>query len=159
MGVESEGTRQLFEVLAPVGLALRDGLLVLVDEMSVSLHPLLTQRLIEAFHDPKVNTKGAQLVLTTQDVSLLRGDLFRRDQVWFTEKSSAGETNLFSLHAFQPRNGASLEKNYLAGRYGGIPFLGTLNFGSADGEKEGQEGRKAKPRSRKINKGVAETES
>lgn len=158
-GVESEGTRRLFEMLAPVSLALRDGLLVLIDEMSSSMHPMLTHRLIEAFHDPKINTKGAQLVLTTQDASLLRDDLFRRDQVWFTEKSPAGETDLYSLHKFQPRNDASLEKNYLAGRYGGIPFLGSLNFGSADGEKEGQAGRKAKPRSRQINKGVAETGS
>ena len=156
---ESEGTHRLFGLLGPLRIALRDGLLLLVDEMIASMHPLLTSRFIEAFHDPKVNTKGAQLVLTTHDVSLLRGDLFRRDQVWFTEKSPAGETDLYSLHKFQPRPDASLEKNYLAGRYGGIPFLGTLNFGSADGEKEGQEGRKAKarPRLRKTNTGSAET--
>ena len=76
--VESEGTRRLFDLLAPLGLALREGNLALVDEMSASMHPMLTQRLIQAFHDPKVNTKGAQLVLTTHDVSLLRDDLFRR---------------------------------------------------------------------------------
>jgi hypothetical protein len=135
---ESAGTLRLFELLGPLAKALEQGRVVFVDEISASMHPLLTQRLIEAFNDPRINSKGAQLVLATHDVSLLRGDLFRRDQVWFTEKNPQGETDLYSLHDFQPRADASLEKNYLAGRYGAIPYLGTFDFGTTDGPSQAE---------------------
>lgn len=155
---ESSGTERLFELLGPLWGALHRGQVVFVDEMSASMHPLLTQRLIETFNDPRINIKGAQLILTTHDVSLLRGDLFRRDQVWFTEKNEKGETDLYSLHDFQPRNDTSLAKNYLAGRYGAIPFIGTLDFGMTDGpQQEDQQGtRERHQRQGEIHGSVAE---
>ena len=153
---ESEGTRRLFELLAPLEVALQQGLVVLVDEMSASLHPMLTQSLIEAFHNPKRNANGAQLVLTTHDISLLREDLFRRDQIWFTKKSTAGETELYSLHDFRPRNDVTIQKKYLSGRYGGLPLLGVFDFGRVDGAKEKrQEGQKRQ--GRKSGKGAPAT--
>lgn len=132
---QSTGTEHLFDLLAPMWLALRNGTVLFLDEMSASMHPLLTQRLVECFQDPHSNPKGAQLVLTTHDVSLLRSDLFRRDEIWFTEKDERGETDLYSLQDFQPRGDAALAKNYLAGRYGAVPFLGTFDFGADDGAK------------------------
>lgn len=135
---ESEGTRNLFELLAPLDFALREGRLLLADEAIASLHPLLTHRIVECFHDPAVNTKGAQLILVTHDVSLLRNDLFRRDQVWFTEKNPEGETRLYSLHEFKPGAESSIAKNYLAGRYGAIPVLDPIDLGTNHAATQGE---------------------
>jgi hypothetical protein len=75
------------------------------------------------YQDPKINKKGAQLILTTHATSILNSEIFRRDQIWFTEKKSDGSTDLFSLSDFDVRRDANFEKGYLVGRYGAIPFL------------------------------------
>jgi hypothetical protein len=126
---ESAGTQRLFCLLAPWYDVLRHGGVALVDELGASLHPLMTRRLIGLFHDPEQNKLGAQLIFTTHDTSLLSSAMFRRDQVWFTEKkNSEGATDLYSLHDFHPRNEEALEKGYLKGKYGAIPFFGGLDF-------------------------------
>jgi uncharacterized protein len=85
--------------------------------------------MIGAFHDPGLNPKGAQLVFATHDASLLSGSLFRRDQVWFTEKDSGGATDLYSLQDIKGiRDDEPFEKGYLRGRYGAIPFFGQFDF-------------------------------
>ena len=76
------------------------------------------------FHDPEINTAGAQLIFTTHDTSLLNApDLLRRDQVWFVEKDRNQASSLVSLSEFSPRKNEALESGYLIGRYGGIPFI------------------------------------
>jgi uncharacterized protein len=126
---ESDGTRRLFAMLAPLYELLRDGGLAAVDELSASLHPSLVRELVRVFHDPQLNPKGSQLVFATHDTSLLSRKLFRRDQIWFTEKNHGGATDLYSLHdvkgvlADEP-----FEKGYTRGRYGAIPFFGQLDF-------------------------------
>jgi AAA15 family ATPase/GTPase len=105
---------------------LQRGRVLVVDELDRSLHPLLVQKILELFNNPKVNTKGAQLIFSTHDVSLLDGNKLRRDQIWFTEKDKDQVSHLFPLLDFSPRKGEALEKGYLGGRYGGIPILGTM---------------------------------
>ena len=95
---ESQGTRRLFWLLAPFYEVLEAGEVVLLDEFGTSLHPTLAREIIRVFHSEELNPKGAQLILATHDSSLLSGKLFRRDQVWFTEKSPEGATDLYSLH-------------------------------------------------------------
>ena len=75
--------------------------------------------------------KKAQLIFASHDTNLLRKDLFRRDQIWFTEKNKIGATDLYSLVEYKinqatVRNDASFEKDYLLGKYGAIPFLGDI---------------------------------
>jgi uncharacterized protein len=125
---ESDGTQRLFELLGPWHDVLGKGHVLLVDELDSSMHPLMTRKLVESFHDSEVNRHGAQLVFTTHDTSLLTPALFRRDQVWFTERDKAGATKLYSLQDYHPRQDEALEKGYLAGRYGAVPFLGELQF-------------------------------
>ena len=126
---ESAGTRKFFALIGPWLEALRSGYTVFIDEIGANMHPLLVRQLIRMFHDPEVNSKGAQLVLTTHDTTLLDMSLFRRDQIWFTEKDEVGGTVLFPLTDFKPRDNEALQKGYLAGRYGGIPFFeGELTF-------------------------------
>ena len=97
------------------------------DEFDARLHPLITRQLIKLFNSKEVNTKGAQLIFVTHDTNLLDKTLFRRDQIWFTEKDRQDSSHLTSLAEFRVRNDAAYEKNYLQGRYGAIPFLSELD--------------------------------
>ena len=121
---ESNGTRNLLFLAGPVLNILNKGLTLIIDELDTSLHTLLVRELICLFHRPEINTKGAQLVFTTHDTSLLDApDLFRRDQVWFVEKNQDQASSLINLSEFSPRKNEALERGYLIGRYGGIPFF------------------------------------
>ncbi len=126
---ESDGTRRLFGLSAPIFDALSNGKVLFVDEIDRSLHPLLTRRLIQLFQNTLTNPKGAQLVFNTHDTSLLGSGMLRRDQVWFLEKDQTGVSHLYSLLDYSPRKDESLEKGYLQGRYGAIPFLGEFLLG------------------------------
>ncbi|NTF65756.1 AAA family ATPase [Rhizobium rhizogenes] len=123
---ESAGTQILFNLAGPILDILQRGRLLIVDELDRSLHPLLVQKILDMFNNPEINTKGAQLIFSTHDVSLLEGKKLRRDQIWFAEKDNEQVSHLFPLLDFSPRKGEALEKGYLGGRYGGIPILGTV---------------------------------
>lgn len=127
---ESAGTLALLDLAPRIIDALRGGGLLCVDELEASLHPALALRVVRMFNDAKQNPNGAQLVLTTHDTNLLGSIVgepaLRRDQVWFTEKDDGGATHLYALTDFHPRKDENLERGYLQGRYGAIPFLGDL---------------------------------
>lgn len=121
---ESSGTRNLLFLAGPVLDILQKGLTLVIDELDTSLHTLLVRELVRLFHRPEVNTGGAQLIFTTHDTSLLDApDLFRRDQIWFVEKDREQASTLVALSEFSPRKNEALERGYLMGRYGGVPFL------------------------------------
>jgi predicted ATPase len=124
---ESAGTRTWYKLIAPVLFALRKGLVLLVDEIDASLHPRLSARLLELFQDPVTNPRGAQLIFTTHDTSLL--NYLNRDEVWLTEKGENGATSLIALAEFggeKVRRSLNLEKAYLQGRFGAVPELDQL---------------------------------
>jgi hypothetical protein len=125
LGDESEGTQRVFALAGPFLDALDFGWVVTVDELDCSMHPLLTWNLVQLFQS-SANKKGAQLIFTTHDTSLMDPELLRRDQIWITEKNAAGATELRSLYDFKEksRSTEAFEKRYLAGRYGGIPSFG-----------------------------------
>jgi uncharacterized protein len=120
---ESLGTQRLYQMAAPVLDVLATGRVLVVDELDGSLHTLLVRRLVAMFQNPVLNAKGAQLIFSTHDTSLLDQALFRRDQVWFTEKNTAQATTLYPLTDFSPRKTEALERGYLVGRYGAVPFF------------------------------------
>lgn len=121
---ESNGTRNLLFLAGPVLDILSKGLTLVIDELDTSLHTLLVRELVRLFHRPEINASGAQLIFTTHDTSLLDApDLFRRDQVWLVEKDREQASALVSLSEFSPRKNEALERGYLMGRYGGVPFL------------------------------------
>lgn len=119
---ESDGTRKLFEFSALWLLALETGATLLVDEIDRSLHSLLARMLVKLFRSHN-NPHNAQLIFTTHDTTLLDTDLLRRDQIWFVEKNKQGATQLYSLLEFSPRKNEAVERGYLVGRYGAIPFV------------------------------------
>ena len=104
--------------------------MLLVDELEASLHPLLGSAIVRMFNSPKTNPANAQLLFTTHDTNLLGTTLgeppLHRNQVWFTEKDREGATALYPLTDYKPRNVENLERGYLQGRYGAIPFLGDI---------------------------------
>ena len=124
LGDESMGTRNLLFLTGPVLEILDKGMVLVVDELGSSLHPLLVRRLVELFQNSRFNKKGAQLIFTSHDTSLLDQDLFRRDQIWFVEKDRDQASKLYLLSDFSPRKNEALERGYLMGRYGALPFLG-----------------------------------
>jgi AAA15 family ATPase/GTPase len=126
---ESGGTIQYFALLAPLMSCLAHGNVLAVDELDESLHPLLVRKIIGLFHDAERNPKGAQLLFNTHDTTLLDPELFRRDQIWFVEKEPPGKSRFYSLLDFSPRRHEALQKGYLQGRYGAIPFLGDFKLG------------------------------
>ncbi len=120
---ESDGSRRLLHLL-PAFHSLKDEPQVFViDELERSMHPLLARKLIEYFLKESSSTAN-QLLFTTHESTLLDLDLFRRDGIWFTERDSAGATHLYSLVDFNVRKDLRIEKGYLQGRFGAIPFLG-----------------------------------
>ena len=119
---ESAGTQTWFRLIGPAFAALRFGRVLLLDEIDASLHPRLSARLIEIFQDPRTNTRGAQLVFTSHDTSLLNS--LNRDEVWLTEKAPDATTRLVGLAEFggkRVRRSLNLEKAYLQGRFGALP--------------------------------------
>ena len=121
---ESEGTQKFFALAGPWLDVLNSGNVVVVDELNNSLHPALVAFLVDQFHDPEVNIKGAQLIFTTHDATILNQERFRRDQIWFCERNSYQETQLYPLTDFKPRKDLeNLERSYLSGRYGALPYF------------------------------------
>ena len=124
MAEESDGTNSYFKLIGVVKKVLDEGTLLVADEMDAHLHPLLTKHLVSLFNSVEFNPNGAQLIFTSHNTNLLDLDVLRRDQIWFTEKDEqTAATDLFSLYDFSIRKDAKVEKSYLIGRYGAIPFI------------------------------------
>lgn len=124
MTEESDGTNSYFKLVGIVKNVLDKGGLLVADEMDAHLHPLLMKHLVMLFNSETYNPNGAQLIFTSHNTNLLDLDVFRRDQIWFTEKEEkCVATDLFSLYDFSVRKDAKVEKGYLIGRYGAIPFI------------------------------------
>jgi len=124
MAEESDGTNSYFKLIGVVKKVLDEGTLLIVDELDAHLHPLLTKHLVSLFNSVEFNPNGGQLIFTSHNTNLLDLDVLRRDQIWFTEKDEqTAATDLFSLYDFSIRKDAKVEKGYLIGRYGAIPFI------------------------------------
>jgi AAA15 family ATPase/GTPase len=123
---ESDGTQKYFNLLEPVIESLRNGTILVIDEFEAKLHPLLVNSLMMLMNSKIANKNGAQLITTTHQTQMLRQDLLRRDQIYFVEKNQQEASELYSLSKFKPRNDMSIEKHYLAGRFGAVPAIGNL---------------------------------
>lgn len=123
---ESEGTIKYFSLSHPIIDALDNGKRIIVDELDSKLHPLLVCKIIALFNSAKTNPKGAQLLFTAHDTFLLSAGLFRRDQVWFTQKDGFGATSAYSLAEYKVRSTSPFEKDYLSGKYGATPIIGDM---------------------------------
>ena len=122
------------------GTALDKGTALIVDELDASLHPRLTTRLVRLFQSRRTNPRGAQLVFSSHDATLLGTaigeDVLQRDQVWFVDKNSEGASSVYPLTDFHSEPGEDFERRYLGGGYGAVPITSELAFRKALREKE-----------------------
>jgi len=138
---ESDGTQRFFRLAGPWLDVLQEGRILCVDELNAHLHPLLVQYLVEMFHNQEKNPNNAQLIFTTHETSILNQELFRRDQIWFTEKDKYNATTLYPLTDFRPRKGVeNLERGYLQGRYGALPYFHEITSLMEDVKAENEHG-------------------
>lgn len=128
---ESTGTQKFFGLAGPILDILKNGYVLVVDELDSSMHTHMMCFLIRQFYSQN-NSKGAQLIFSTHDTALLANDLglFRRDQIWFVEKDRAQATILRPLSDFKPRKAEAFDRGYLGGRYGALPFMTDFNLGN-----------------------------
>lgn len=117
---ESEGTIKSIMLFIYAQMAIVHNRSIFVDELNVKLHPLLLKFIVDLFYN---KDSAAQLIYTTHDTTLMDKRFFRRDQIWFVQKDAFGYSELTALSDFRVRSDASFEKDYLAGVYGGIPFI------------------------------------
>lgn len=128
---ESDGTAKFISLLPKLLPVLANGGVFIVDELENNLHPLLTRYIIEIFHNKDINSRGAQLLLTTHDTSLLSSNLFRLDQLWVVSKDKYGVSDLYSLSDFEEVENIKMDElshYYLNGKFGGIPLLQKNKF-------------------------------
>lgn len=132
---ESDGTRKLIAALPVLLMALREGRLVIIDELDAKLHPKLLRYVIAMFKNPKINQNGAQLIFTSHDVTTMRNTVFRRDEIWFAAENDNHESEIYSLYEIRREdnervnNTAAYDKQYLEGRYGADPYLRNMLTG------------------------------
>ena len=133
---ESDGTRKLIAALPVILLALREGRLVIIDELDAKLHPKLLRYVILLFKNKEINRYGAQLLFTSHDMSTMKNTVFRRDEIWFAADNEAHESDVYSLHEMRNEDGsrikntATYDKQYLEGRYGADPYLQNMLGGA-----------------------------
>ena len=126
---ESAGTRKLFGSLPILMIALQTGRLAIIDELDAKLHPKLLRYIISLFTDPKINKFGALLLFTSNDMSTMSNEVFRRDEIWFAALDDEHSSELYSLYEIRKEDGkrvnatASYNKQYLEGRYGADPYF------------------------------------
>ena len=121
---ESMGTQIIFCFIPFIMDALNNKRVVVVDELDKSLHPYLVEMIVHMFNDPDINKNGAQLIFNTHDTNLLKLNILRRDQIWFTEKDdNNGISDLYPLSDFSVRKTENVERGYMLGRYGAVPFI------------------------------------
>jgi hypothetical protein len=135
---ESDGTQRLFGLAGVIFGALDQGGVIFIDELDVRLHPLMTVEIIKLFHSGDTNPNNAQLIFTTHDSNLLDEHVFRADQIWFLEKDKFGASRMYSLVEYKMDKCEFTERDYLRGKYGGIPHIieRKLKRVEVDGEKE-----------------------
>ncbi len=122
----SQGTKKMFNYAGVFAKLIKSGGTIIIDEFDTRFHTLLTRAIVKLFNSEK--NKAAQLCFVTHDTNLLDNDLLRRDQIYFVEKNQRGETSIYSLNEIKGvRNDSSLEKDYIKGKYGAVPFIKNLN--------------------------------
>jgi len=124
--MESSGTIRYFSFIQYILNMIDKGGVFIVDEMSARLHPILTKFIVDLYQSER--NKKAQLIFTTHDISLMKRDQFRRDEIAFVDKNKKGESFIFTLADIRPRSDASFSKDYLFGKYGAIPVIDEKSF-------------------------------
>ena len=122
---ESDGTRRLMALAPAIEKILKNGGVLIVDELERELHLLLMEYVINRYQRSATNPHQAQLIFTTHETTLLNQGTLRRDQIYFVDKDkTSGASELYALSDFNIRNDMmNIQKAYLLGRFGAVPSV------------------------------------
>jgi AAA15 family ATPase/GTPase len=129
---ESDGTKKIFIMLNHILVCLKNGKLVLIDEIDAQVHPQLLRYIILLFKNPEINKNGAQLIFTSHDMTTMTSALLRRDEIWFAARDEEEASELYSLSQIRDKNDEMVKntveynREYLAGRYKADPYLSNM---------------------------------
>lgn len=121
---DSQGTKKIIALASYLVEALEKKQILILDELDSGLQFKLTRAIISMFNS-FLNT-SAQLICSTHDVSLLDiKTLFRKDQIWFTDKDEK-QAYLYSLSNFTSENSgirsdSDIVDKYSRGVFGALP--------------------------------------
>lgn len=124
ISIESDGTRRLIEYMPLFFAITHSDAVYVLDEIERSVHPIMIKSIIHKIS--AMENAAGQIIFTTHESGLLDQDIFRPDEIWFAQKDSEQATKLYPLSDYNIHRTANIENGYLAGRYGGIPFLSNL---------------------------------
>lgn len=128
---ESEGTHQLFCLAGPLFNTIKKNRIIIVDEFSTKLHPKLARAIIDFFHNIGKGTdfsnSESQMIIATHNTDIMTNLFFRRDQIYFVDKNNKESSTLYSLSDFKLRKDSSFNKDYIAGKYGAVPSIGSFD--------------------------------
>jgi AAA15 family ATPase/GTPase len=122
---ESSGTVKLLDLALGLYLYSKNGKCFVIDELDSSLHTCLVKNILNELLS---TDNSSQIITTLHDVHLFTQEIWRVDEIWFTEKKYDNSTQLYSLADFSPRFDKTIGKDYLLGKYGAIPMLDGKNF-------------------------------
>jgi AAA15 family ATPase/GTPase len=132
---ESQGTQRYYGFAGLLSSLINRSIAIPIDEIESSLHPDLFNHFLLSF---LVNSKNSQIIATTHNREILNNkDIFRDDVIWFTDKSAASATELYSLSDFDSsviRDTSNVYNAYKTGKLGGIPHLGDYYIDNNNGQ-------------------------
>lgn len=131
----SDGTKKFFNVLGLIVKALFEDRLIIIDELDARFHALLTKTILKLFNSSKIRT-SAQIIAACHDVTQIDKRILRRDQILMVDKDKYGATVVKPLSVYKPRKQEAIDKNYLTGRYGGIPMISDIEDLFSNGKEE-----------------------
>ena len=120
---ESPAVRKLLTIMPAVELALREGRLMIADELGSMLHPLIVRHIIRMFTNRQTNSQGAQLLMASQDMALMKNTLLRRDEILLVSRNREYASTIYPLSDVRHvEKTSAYDKQYLEGRYGADPL-------------------------------------
>lgn len=121
---ESDGTVRLIDLMEI--LLNNQQKVYVVDELDRCLHPMLSYKFVQTYLE-MAKERNCQFIVTTHESRLIDLNLLRRDEIWFVNKNTEGQANIYSLEEYNTRFDEKADKAYLEGRYGGIPIFGKIS--------------------------------
>lgn len=119
---ESLGTQRFIQFFLRLYYGLKQGAVIVIDELDSKFHPFLLSELLRWFYDPERNPLGAQLFFTAHNPALL--DELQKEQIFLTEKPIGQSAFVYCAADIQGlRREPSLMKKYLGGELGAVPHI------------------------------------
>lgn len=120
---ESDGTRRIMDLIPLIIDFFKGDNVFVIDEMERSLHPNLIYDLFDFFLS-KCKNVNSQFIVASHESTLLTQKLLRKDEIWFVVKDKLGASRLHSLEDYSIRFDKEVRRDYLLGRYKGVPKFG-----------------------------------